>query len=271
MPGPTPHADVNAALKELLAYNRHVLGENLIGLYLHGSLATGGFDPYSDVDFIIVVKSELDESTAKALQESHQFLFDSQHYWAKHLEGSYISAEMLRDLGQAGQALWYFDHGSTTIERSDHCNSLVLRWVLYEKGITVFGPPPQSLIEPIATADLQREILHTMQSWGAEMMDDPSPYMSEFYQVFICINYCRMLHDLQHGSINAKAVGVTWALQHLDRRWHELIINSWQRRRETPPDQAIALPPDPADFVATFDFVRYTIKAGEKWAAEQGL
>ncbi|MDE6916151.1 MAG: nucleotidyltransferase domain-containing protein, partial [Lachnospiraceae bacterium] len=40
--------------------NQSVLGENLVGVYLHGSAVMGCFNPKkSDLDFIVVVKDDL--------------------------------------------------------------------------------------------------------------------------------------------------------------------------------------------------------------------
>ena len=60
MADPTPYPTVNALLDDLLTQARTVLGGELIGFYLDGSLALGDFDPEtSDVDFIDAVARQL--------------------------------------------------------------------------------------------------------------------------------------------------------------------------------------------------------------------
>ena len=57
---PTPYADVNAILADLLARVQAVLGENFVGMYLYGSLATGTFDPESsDIDFLVATQAKV--------------------------------------------------------------------------------------------------------------------------------------------------------------------------------------------------------------------
>lgn len=52
---PTPYEDVNTLLGALLARIRSVLGINLVGVYLYGSLPSGDFDPdVSDIDLLAV-------------------------------------------------------------------------------------------------------------------------------------------------------------------------------------------------------------------------
>jgi len=50
---------------------KRILGENLTGMYVHGSLAFGCFQPErSDVDFLVAVKEPLTFETKKRLLES---------------------------------------------------------------------------------------------------------------------------------------------------------------------------------------------------------
>ena len=54
---PTPYAEANAAVEALLDGVKETLGEQMVGLYLYGSLASGDFDPQtSDIDFLVVTR-----------------------------------------------------------------------------------------------------------------------------------------------------------------------------------------------------------------------
>ena len=46
MPSPTPYPEVNAILNVLLADVRAILGDQFVGFYLYGSLASGDFDSH---------------------------------------------------------------------------------------------------------------------------------------------------------------------------------------------------------------------------------
>ena len=46
--------------------SKNILGENLIGIYLHGSMAFGCFNPLkSDIDLILVVKESVSKETKR--------------------------------------------------------------------------------------------------------------------------------------------------------------------------------------------------------------
>ncbi|MBS0631774.1 MAG: nucleotidyltransferase domain-containing protein, partial [Verrucomicrobia bacterium] len=85
---PTPLADLNALLAELVARWRQILGENLVGAYLQGSFAVGDFNDHSDVDFIVIVAHEITADELAALQALHAEMHARPLYWAQHLEGS---------------------------------------------------------------------------------------------------------------------------------------------------------------------------------------
>ncbi|HXQ33708.1 MAG TPA: nucleotidyltransferase domain-containing protein, partial [Anaerolineales bacterium] len=119
------------------------LRENLVGIYLVGSIASGDFDLDSDVDFLVVTNTELTEENMKPLQDIQIKIHDIDCYPAKHLEGSYISIGDLNNWGIVGQKkLYYFDNGSTTYEQSTHDNKWHVRWILRERGIILVGQKP---------------------------------------------------------------------------------------------------------------------------------
>ncbi len=60
---PRVPAQVSALLKELTAQLPLLLGSNLVGIYLHGSLPQGGFKAgRSDIDCIVVTKRKLSDT-----------------------------------------------------------------------------------------------------------------------------------------------------------------------------------------------------------------
>lgn len=253
----TPYPDLNTVLKKLVDSVQEVLGDNLVGAYLQGSFAVGDFDVHSDCDFIMVTYRELSSAEVEALQQVHQHIYSLDNAWAKHLEGSYFPKSLLKSGSASGTELWYLDHGSRSLERSNHCNTLVVRSVVREHGITLQGPPPKTLVDPVPVDALRKEILATMRDWGSEILKTPAPYYNRFYQTYIVLSYCRMLHDLISGYPGSKRAGAEWARSNLGPSWATLIDRAWDGR----PDPAVSSrqPADPKDFRSTLVFVQYVI------------
>lgn len=263
----TPYPELDEVIRQHAKTMARALGSNFVGYYLQGSLAIGDFDLTSDVDFIIVVREDFAEDRAKEIEALHQETYAGDNRWVKHLEYSFFPQELLRtpsspfhDNGRNDderRRLWYFDNGSRTIERSDHDNTLVVRWTLRERGVVVLGPSPTTLIDPVSPQALRGEIRDTLTVWGRELLQDPEPFRNRFYQAFIVLNFCRMLHNLSEGRVDSKFAGVQWAIRALDKRWIRLIDYCWQERKDT--TISISQPADPVVFDHALSFVRYAI------------
>ena len=88
---PTPFADVNAVLHDLLVNIQALLGRRFLGMYVLGSLALGDFDPRtSDIDFIVVTDVEMGDDLFHGLQELHAHFALSSSPWAAKVEAVYV-------------------------------------------------------------------------------------------------------------------------------------------------------------------------------------
>ncbi len=259
---PTPYPELNRILQDLVESIQTILKDNFVGFYLQGSFAVGDFDDNSDCDFIVVIEHELSKDEVDALQLVHERIYSLDLHWAKHLEGSYVPKDVLRDIAHAGEKLWYLDHGSRSLIRDAHCNTVLVRWVVRDYGVTLAGPPPKTLVDPIPVETLRRQILSVMRDWGHDLLAEPEPYNNRFYQAFIVHNYSRMLHDLIRGYPGSKRAGVDWVKANLDPKWHGLIDRTWAGRFD--PAVAVRTPADPDDFKATLAFVRYIMDEANK-------
>ena len=254
---PTPYAELNAVLAELVQSVRRALGDTFVGAYLQGSFAVGDFDQHSDVDFIIAIRDELSDSQVADLQTTHQRIYGLGSEWAKHLEGSYFPLDVLRHRERRGTALWYLDNGSQTLIPSNHCNTMLVRCVVRDMGVTLAGPSPATLVDPIPIDALREETRATIREWGREILDRPEVYANRFYQGYLVLNYARMLHDMMVGRPGSKRAGAEWAKDRFGPAWTDLIDRAWGGR----PNPAVSVreAADPADYERTLEFVRLII------------
>jgi predicted nucleotidyltransferase len=260
---PTPYPELNQVLHELVSQIEHILESNFIGAYLQGSFAIGDYDKHSDVDYIVAIENELTANQVDALQVMHDQVYQLDSEWAKHLEGSYFPREILRKHSKRGVDLWYLDHGARSLVRSDHCNTLIVRWVVLEKGVILSGPQPKTMIDPISEELLKEEIFETIIDWGDEILNNPAGFNNRFYQGFIVLSYCRMLHDLYQGYPGSKREGAEWAKTILDPSWSDLIDGSWDGRPD--PATKVRQPADTLDFERTLKFVEYVMEESKRY------
>lgn len=255
---PTPYADLNGVLREFADALEKALGRDLLSVCLQGSFAVGDFDRDSDVDFIVIVDGELSGDRVQSLQVLHDRIYRLSCPWAQHLEGSYFPKDVVRDYRQSGGPLWYLEHGWSSLVRSNHCNTALVRRVVREHGIVLAGQEPAPLIDPIPVEIIRDEMMRVINDWGREILREPGRFANRFYQSFIVLSYCRMLHDLREGRPGSKRAGAEWAKATLDPSWIGLIDRSWSGRPN--PAVSVRQPADPNEFELTLDFVRYMLE-----------
>jgi hypothetical protein len=256
---PTPFADVNSVLLELFRGVRDLLGPHLVGIYLYGSLANGDFDRESDVDFVVVTDHEISDDDFFTLQDLHLRIATLDSWCATQLDGSYISQPSLRRYDPTQTVHPHIDRGEgENLRMMQHDRDWVIqRHVLREQGVTVTGPAPQTLIDPILPNELRQAVREILDMWFALMLDDPSKLKSRGYQSYTVLTMCRMLYTLAFGTVVSKPVAWRWARETLGERWAPLIERAWVGR------QFRHLEAEANDVKATVDFIRYTIKRSE--------
>ena len=260
-----PYPELPSVLGQFVVGVQSLLLDNLVGIYLVGSLAVGGFDLDSDIDFLVVINEELTDETASAIQAMHARIYEQSCYPAKHLEGSYISRDVLNRADAVDvQELWYLDNGSTVLERSTHCNKWHVRWVLREGGVRLLGPKPDSLLDPVPKELVCREVAAMMRLVAADFADAVkgglSFWTSRFGQSFAVLTVCRMLHTLAIGTVQSKLAGVTWGLKNLDPVWCDLIRKAWKEREGVRFCVKIRQRADSVALEKTNEFIQYAVR-----------
>ncbi|HLN61958.1 MAG TPA: aminoglycoside adenylyltransferase domain-containing protein [Symbiobacteriaceae bacterium] len=220
---PTPYAEENALAGAILTGARAALGDQFVGLYLHGSVATGDFDPgRSDIDFLVVTRTDLPDGAVAALNEMHARIAASDLTWTSNYEGSYIPMGALRRYDPA--------HSIHPVIRCDgsfgldeHRSEWVIqRHILRERGIAVAGPSPETLVAPVAPTELRQAQKRLLEEWWRPQLAAPFRLADAEYQAYAILTMCRALYTLESGRIASKPEAVRWAGHALEPRWADL-------------------------------------------------
>ncbi len=234
---PTPYEDVDAILRLLYTKQQTVLGSQLVGLYLYGSLSLGDFDPASsDIDFLTVTADELSEETVEALRTMHAEIASSGLPYADHLEGSYIPHAALRryDPEQANHPTIGVDWGFHIGEHGN--NWIIERQIVREHGVVIYGPAPQTLIDPVPPQELRAAVCrHLKTQWQQMLAGDLEWLRPRNYQAFAALTMCRALYTLQHTTTVSKPQAAAWAQEHYPQ-WRPIIERAMAWRSQTEVD-----------------------------------
>lgn len=215
---------MNKVLDRLLSGVEGILAERFVGMYLYGSLALGDFVPErSDIDFLVVTDNELSDDLVSELCLMHEGIAADGSRWSRELEGSYIPKASLRRYDPANARHPHIDReGTLQVEQHDS-DWVIQRHVLREWGVTLAGPPPHTLIDPISQDDLRAALVALMRGWWGPMRHDPFRLRHSDYQAYAVLTMCRVLYTMQHGTIVSKSVAARWAQEALAARWRPLI------------------------------------------------
>lgn len=154
---PTTIPEITAIVRELQSSILAILGDQLVGLYLEGSLAAGGFDAASDIDFIAVMEDDITPDLFASLQAMHDRLKALDNPWAIRIEGMYSSRADWRRYDPTHVAFPNIERGRGERLRMVHYDEtgVIHRWILRQYGIVLLGPPPQTLTNPVTPDDLR--------------------------------------------------------------------------------------------------------------------
>jgi predicted nucleotidyltransferase len=239
---PAKFPELNTVLQELITRLTSLLEADLLGAYLQGSFAVGDYDQHSDVDFIIITENDISGSQLQSLLFMHKRIFELESAWAQHLDFSYFPKDVHRHPPNADK-----NSGTWTTAAANWLNQFtVVRWTVREHGIALTFPHPDTLVDPGTVELLREEIREVIRERGTEILKNQGRLINRFYQSFIVLSYCRMLHDLQAGSTGSKRTGAKWAQTHLDPSWRDLIDRSREGRPN--PELAIRIPVNGDDF-----------------------
>ena len=197
---PTPYPDVNSILNLLLKNVQDVLGSRFIGMYLDGSLTSSAFDEDSDIDFVVVIEEDISGDLFLALQAMHDRIATINSIWATQMEGSYISQHAVRRYDPAHDRHPHLQRGrNERLTMLDHSEEwIVHRYIVRERGITISGPLPQMLIDPIAPDDLRRAMCGS-RWWLTRDLANPSEMLAHRgRQSTVVLILCRILYTLEN-------------------------------------------------------------------------
>jgi hypothetical protein len=228
----TPHQDINQVLVALTSGIDDALGDQLVGLYLTGSLTYGDFDRgSSDIDYLAVMTREIDASQRTALEQLHMEIGERFPEWRERIEGSYVTVDMLPQVQPPTQGRPYVNQGAFWDPDPPYGNEWILNlYVLRECGIALVGPDPADLIAPVDIADVREASKRDLIDERVPTLVDPTMYDDPHQQAYSVLTLCRILHRQHNDGVASKRVASAWVKARYGEPWRSLVENaeSWQ-------------------------------------------
>ena len=214
---------VSALLQDLTTRFPVILGRNLVGIYLYGSLTQRAFDPRrSDIDCIVVTERDLSEAQFRRLGGWLARAAES-NPWVARLQMLFLIRNEVLTMNSKA-CLYQFGH----LKRSGSDGNPIIWLNVLESGVVLFGPRPESFVPQITPEilfqALEREVGYLREEISckpeSEWRDVPS------YRAYAVLTLCRILYSLIKGTIVSKPRAARWAIKHLPEEWREIIIQA---------------------------------------------
>jgi predicted nucleotidyltransferase len=219
-------ATIRLRVEGLVGELRASLGDNLVGIYAHGSLATGCFNPrWSDIDLIGVTREPLDAGAKRSVAEAFlrysrpprgfEAMFVAEprlRAWEFPTPFDFYFSEKLRgtlevDLRSGAWRTW---NGQGRMSNSLAAHVLVIR----KRGLRLSGEPIDAVFPSIPDEDYLRAIMIDFESKKARI---PATTISGV------LNACRCYSYLLEHRLDDKEEAAVWALRVLPKKDRQIV------------------------------------------------
>lgn len=199
---------------------KDILGENLVGIYLHGSLAMGCYTAASDIDFIALVKESIDIAAKKAIIKSIIHLKDLPE---KGIEMSVVLDKYAKEFVYPTPFELHYSDAHKDKYISD-CNYICGGYadkdlaahftMIKHKGICLYGKRIEEAFNDIPARYYIDSIRSDVENAREDIIGNT---------VYITLNLCRVLYYIRENVISSKLEAGNWAKEEVPQQYRKIV------------------------------------------------
>jgi predicted nucleotidyltransferase len=217
---------LRAFLESFIESIRTTLGNQLSGAYVHGSLATGSFNPRtSDIDLLITTRRLTDGATNDLLRDEYEAILgrDAER-WTEMLDAAFVPASWLRQPGVPAGDVPLLHPGEGFVVGPLGPEFVIQTEMVRRYGVRLAGPPPRRATVPASAAELRQAQVDTLRARWEAQLEFPGRLLIRPYQTYAVLTMCRALYVLTYGAVVPKPEAATWVLRSPGfAEWHGLV------------------------------------------------
>ncbi len=204
--------------------SKDILGENLTGIYLHGSAAMGCFHwEKSDLDLIVVVKKSVSDKIKR--QYMDMVIRLNEQAPAKGIEMSIVREDVCSPFVyptpyelhfSKAHIKWYQEKPEDYIEKMRGADKdLAAHFtIIYYRGRVLYGKEIKEVFAKVNRTDYFDSIWLDIENAEEEIFEKP---------VYITLNLCRVLAYKRDNKILSKQEGGKWGLENVPEKYIGLV------------------------------------------------
>ncbi len=205
-----------------------LLRENLVGIYLWGSLTYGAFDEScSDVDCIVVAARDINECEFRALDKWFKQAA-GRNRWVKRMDMRFVIDGEFLD--QSSQCCGFY-HYAGKLERHGSYGNPIMWMNIGESGITIWGKDAKLIAPRISEQCLNDALLlelNYLQEGLARKAGDRTS-QTFAYNAYAVLTACRILYSARRRTLTSKERARKWAME-IAPLWTKVIRTANENR-----------------------------------------
>lgn len=200
-----------------------IFGENLVGIYLMGSLTYGDFNPgRSDIDLVVVLMKAASGKDIEQLKELHARVEKIFPVCKKRIESQYVPIDFFRKTLPPKEPRPYYGEGTFYAEAPYGNEWLINVAMLYEYGMTIYGRDFREIVSELDYDVVRRASARDLLAEWVPKIDDPEYLNHPHYQAYAVLNVCRILYTVLNGALASKSTSAKWVNARFPE-WRELV------------------------------------------------
>lgn len=213
--------------KDFVERSRAILGQNLVGIYLHGSAVMGCFnEKKSDIDLLIVVNTTVPVEIKR--QYMDMVVEINKYAPEKGIELSIVKKDVCKPFiyptpfelhFSIAHLEWYKTNPSDYLNRMNGVDKdLAAHFtIIYHRGKCLYGKEIRDVFEKVGAEFYFDSIWNDIENAKEEILTNPT---------YIILNLCRVLAYRKDSLILSKQEGGNWGIANLPEKYHDLISNA---------------------------------------------
>lgn len=213
--------------KSFVEQSQEILGDLLVGIYLHGSAVMGCYhEKKSDIDLLVVVNTIVPNEMKRQYMDMIVEL--NTYAPEKGLEVSIVRKEVCRpfvyptpfELHFSVMHLpWYKTNPSDYIDKMHGTDKDLAAHVtiIYHRGKCLCGKEIRDVFGRVSKEFYFDSIWNDIKNAEEEIITNPT---------YVILNLCRVLAYKKDGLILSKWEGGDWGINHVPERYHCLILHA---------------------------------------------
>jgi hypothetical protein len=218
--------DVNVIGQAFVDGLKRILGGKLHGAYIHGAAAFPAAVPTGDIDFHVILTSELTDEERSELERLHKSLAEQFPPLGGELDGYYILLADARRGAPPRSQMWK--------RALDESWALHCEHIRAGRCLILYGPEPKEIYPPVTWSDIVTALWSEFEYVEKHLHQ---------YPAYCILNLCRLIYSFETKDVVvSKAQASDWAYEALPqwRRQIDLARKSYARQA-TPEDQQAML------------------------------